>query len=169
MRRAQREGRWEDARHDANLAMAEYLGAQVDILRSIVLRCVAVCCGVLQCVAGCKTRCQLGNGRVFGRTGRHFQKYCVAVCCSVLQCAAVCCSVLQCVAVCCNVLQDARHDANLAIAEYLGSQVDIFKDFQKISQKDSQKDSQKNPQKVSQKDSQKDSQKVSPPLNWQYN
>ena len=34
---------------------------------------VAVCCGVLQCVA---------------------------VCCSVLQCVAVCCSVLQCVAVC---------------------------------------------------------------------
>jgi len=63
------------------------------------------------------------------------------------------------------VLQDARHDANLAMAEYLGSQVDTFKDFQNISQEDSQKDSQKNPQK----DSQKDSQKVSPPLNWQYN
>jgi len=37
-----------------------------------VLRCVAVCCSVLQCAA---------------------------VCCRVLQCVAVCCSVLQCVAV----------------------------------------------------------------------
>jgi len=38
--------------------------------------CVAVCCSVLQCVAG------------------------GAVCCSVLQCVAVCCSVLQCVGTC---------------------------------------------------------------------
>jgi len=44
-----------------------------------------VCCGVLQCVAGCLQ--------------------CVAVCCDVLQCVAVCCRVLQFVAVCFSVLQ----------------------------------------------------------------
>jgi len=49
----------------------------------------AVCCSVLQGVAGC---CRVLQ--------------CVAVCCSVLQCVAVCCSVLQCVAVCCSVCND---------------------------------------------------------------
>jgi len=57
-----------------------------------VLQCVAVCCSMLQCVAVCYSVLQ-----------------CVAVCCSVLQCVAVCSSVLQCVAVrcsvCCSVLQ----------------------------------------------------------------
>jgi len=42
------------------------------------LKCVAVCCSVLQCVA---------------------------VCCNVLQCVAVCCIVLQCLAVSCSVLR----------------------------------------------------------------
>jgi len=45
---------------------------------SPLLRCVSVCCSVLQFVA---------------------------VCCSVLQCAAVCCSGMLCVAVCCCALQ----------------------------------------------------------------
>ena len=59
-----------------------------------VLRCVAVCCGVLQGVAGLSS-CARAQGVL----------RCVAVCCGVLQCVAVCCSVLQCVAVCCSVLQ----------------------------------------------------------------
>jgi len=50
------------------------------------LRCVAVCCSVLQCDAVCCSVVQ----------------YC-ASCCSMLQCVAACCSVLQCVAVCCSV------------------------------------------------------------------
>ena len=52
------------------------------------MHCVAVCCSVLQCVAG-----------------RYIVLPCVASCCSALQCAAVCCSVWQCVAGRCSVLQ----------------------------------------------------------------
>jgi len=48
------------------------------------LQCVAVCCSVLQCVAGVSVCCQ----RCFVRIMQY-----VAVCCSVLQCVAVCCSV----------------------------------------------------------------------------
>jgi len=55
----------------------------------IIFQCVAVCCSVLQCVAGVLQVCCK----------------CVAVCCSVLQCVAVYCSVLQCIAVCFSALQ----------------------------------------------------------------
>ena len=76
-----------------------------------VLRCVAVCCSVLQCVAGWSV----------DRITYKWVLQCVAMCCSVSQCIAVCCSlkclsyhtyiseacVFQCVAVCCSVLQCA--------------------------------------------------------------
>jgi len=52
---------------------------------------VAVCCSVLQYVAGILSLIQWAKHR--------------NVCCSVLQCVAVCCSVLQCVVVNCFVLQ----------------------------------------------------------------
>ena len=59
--------------------------------------CVAACCSVLHCVASISFNfveqwVALCCGVM----------QCVAVCCSVLQCVAVCCSVLQCVAVCCR-------------------------------------------------------------------
>jgi len=53
-------------------------------VRFSVVKGGAVCCGVLQCVAGL---------------------HCVAVCCSVLQCIAVWHNVLQCVTVRCNLYQ----------------------------------------------------------------
>ena len=62
-------------------------------LRLACVRCVAVCCSVLQCVAVTE------ESRAF-----RLRLACAAVCCGVLQCVAVCCSVLQCVAVCCSVL-----------------------------------------------------------------
>jgi len=103
-------------------------------LRIYVLRCVEVCCSVLQCIAVCSSN-QLPQWK-------HWNP-CVAVCCSVLQIVvvyctnqlpewgprnaygisfksghtrmdlqcvtrmgvAVCCSVLQCVAMCCSVVQ----------------------------------------------------------------
>ena len=52
-----------------------------------MLKHVAVCCSVLQCVAVSHVAAI-----------RHGSKAC-------LQCVAVCCSVMQCVAVCCSVLQ----------------------------------------------------------------
>jgi len=67
--------------------------------------CVAVCCSVLQCAAGC-----VSPSLAITKFG---VLLCVADCCSVLQCAVVCCSVLQCVShstwqsrnlVCCSVL-----------------------------------------------------------------
>jgi len=66
-----------------------------------VLRCVAVCCSVMQCV----------TARVVSAVGDFVAQvccgvlHCDAVCCGVLRCVAVCCSVLQCEAVCCSVLQ----------------------------------------------------------------
>ena len=48
-------------------------GSDIDAAHHAEIRCITVCCSVLQCVA---------------------------VCCSVLQCVAVCCSVLQCEIVC---------------------------------------------------------------------
>ena len=80
-------------------------------LHCIVLQCVAVCCGVLQCVC-------VRSIHVWERVVNIFQyiwyegigdlgelRCIVVVVCSVLQCVAVCCSVLQCVAVCCSVQQ----------------------------------------------------------------
>jgi len=80
----------------------------MQVASTAAVRCVAVCCCVLQCVAVCCSVLQ-----------------CVAVCCSVLQVyfrgvystgriylsGAVCCSVLQCVAVCCSVLQYTCNDS----------------------------------------------------------
>jgi len=77
----------------------------VTFLLQCVLRCVAVRCSALQCVAVCAVCC----------SALQCVLLCVAVCCSVLPaciavyvavCGAVCCSVLQCVLqcvrVCCN-------------------------------------------------------------------
>jgi len=57
-----------------------------------VMRCVAVCCGVLQSFTT-------------GGLSIKACAQCVTVYCSILQCVAVCYSVLQCVAVCCIALQ----------------------------------------------------------------
>jgi len=61
--------------------------------------CVAVCCGVLQCVAVLRhqecRRVQLKPAVL----------QCVAVCCSVLPCDTERHSMLQCVAACCSVMQ----------------------------------------------------------------
>ena len=94
------------------------------------VRCVVVCCSVLQCVAvRCSalqcvylSPCDLDNSSrwVHGMCCSALQ--CAAMCCSMLQyvavycsvissinvlfkCVAVWCSVLQCVTVCCNALQ----------------------------------------------------------------
>jgi len=74
--------------------------------KGCALRCVAVCCSVLQCF-------WLGAASVV------YEGLCVVACCSELQCAVVSCSVFQypacvaaafafceklCVALCCSVL-----------------------------------------------------------------
>ena len=67
-----------------------------------MLQCVAVCCGVLRCVAVFDVCCSVILETVLAQTRRvadaseKVQR--VAVCCSVLQYVAECCSVLQCVA-----------------------------------------------------------------------
>ena len=75
------------------------------------MRCVAVCCSVLQCVAcvacvavccsvlKCVAVCYWGVSKTV-----FWSCNCVASC-DVLQCVAVCYSALQCIAVCCSVLQ----------------------------------------------------------------
>jgi len=59
----------------------------------------ALCCSVLQGVAGCCSllQCVTVCCSVLQR---------VVLCCSMFQCVAACCSVLQCVAVCCSVCND---------------------------------------------------------------
>ena len=70
-----------------------------------MLQYVAVCCGVLQCVAVCRSALSTHQPRMLGLIcGKRTTSQCVAVCCSVLQCVAVRYGVLQCVAVCCSVL-----------------------------------------------------------------
>jgi len=84
-----------------------------------VLRCVAVCCSVLQCVAVC-----CGNFCILDVVSTLLPQPGVAVRCSVLQCVAAYCSdfcimevvstlrlnhVLQCVAVYCSVLRQFLH------------------------------------------------------------
>ena len=77
------------------------------------LKCVAVCCSVLQIsypdfpVRHCHDESlhALSPHAALLLLVDTFKLQCVAVCCSVLQCVAVCCSVLQCVAVYCSVLQ----------------------------------------------------------------
>jgi len=56
-----------------------------------VLRCVTVCCSVLQ------------SDTFVQKRPHHTQ--CSAVFCSVLQCAEACCSELRCITVCYSVLQ----------------------------------------------------------------
>jgi len=83
-----------------------------------VLQGVAVCCSMLQCVAGC-CRVLQRHMTLLSVSGPSENDYevvstlCVAGYCRVLQCVAVCCSVLQHVVVCCRVLQcvAASHDA----------------------------------------------------------
>ena len=71
--------------------------------------CVAVCCGVLRCVAIHRviSACNQHFGARYHRVKSHISMSYVAhtneIC--VLQCVAVCCSVSQCVAVCRSVLQ----------------------------------------------------------------
>jgi len=83
--------------------------------RWLDLRCVEVCCSVLQCMAVC---CSVLQGVAVCCSS--VLQQCVAVCgsswrgsfrtplvgspvhISVLQCVVVCCSVLQCVVVCCS-------------------------------------------------------------------
>ena len=61
---------------------------------------VAVCCSVLQCVAGgCSELPKMRSILTAATAPRGPLRVCV------LQCVAVCCSVLQCVAVCRSVLQ----------------------------------------------------------------
>ena len=61
------------------------------------LKCVAVCCSVLQCVAVCVTwratvlQCVAMAGLCWIQLSHGMRR--VAVCCSVLQFVAVCCSV----------------------------------------------------------------------------
>ena len=69
--------------------------------RNFVLQGVAVCCGVLQCVAVGASLLPPHRRRVRERICHGHEM----LCCSVLQCVAVCCSVLQRVAACCSVLQ----------------------------------------------------------------
>ena len=95
-----------------------------------MLRCIAVCCGVLQCfetlmlfptvwrvAVCCVLQCVACFGVLHGAMWYSLLQ-CVAIdaygihhhaaltlCCSVLQCVVVCCSVLQCIAVCWSVLQ----------------------------------------------------------------
>ena len=57
---------------------------------SLVSRCIAVCCSVLQCVAVCCSVLQYDEKRLIGRN--------LIIVSSVLQCVAICCSVWQCVA-----------------------------------------------------------------------
>ena len=69
------------------------------LLADFTYKCAAVCCSVLQCVAGwcIMLQCVAVCCSVYVRSPTSVQ--CVAVCCSVLQFVALCCSVLQCVAV----------------------------------------------------------------------
>ena len=103
--------------------------------RTYLLQCVAVCCIVLQYVAGVFQVCcsvTYQSASVLGSKMSHYntlqthlQRTCntpsthcnilqsvlgfsaggVDVCCNVLQCVVICCSVLQCVAVWCRVVQ----------------------------------------------------------------
>ena len=84
------------------------------------MRCVAVCCSVLQCVAVCCSFLQciaLYFINEAWRTQSEASSHVINIneschtcdqvmshisTSDVLQCVAVCCSVLQCVAVCCN-------------------------------------------------------------------
>ena len=82
------------------------------VLQCVAVCCSAVCCSELQCVAvcwgvlQCDTVCCIVFPDAFVVLHFHVQQiFKRQVCCSVLQCVAVCCSVLQCVAVCCSMLQ----------------------------------------------------------------
>jgi len=80
--------------------------AHFSVLRCVAVCCsvlqyVAVCCSALQCVAVC---CSVLHTSFSSSSSSPSTFQCVAVCCSMLQCVAARCSALQCVAVCCSVL-----------------------------------------------------------------
>ena len=83
---------------------------RVTVMVIYVLRCVAVSCNVLQCVATCNSSC-------CGWTSRFLVSPISMVIC-MLRCVAVCCGVLQCVAVCCSVLQCVAARGCLRIMQY---------------------------------------------------
>ena len=98
---ARRHGEWMLSR---TTSWPYLLGLRCVAVCCSVLQCVAVCCSVLQCVVVCCSVLQC----VAVLSGA---EYChdyllihtrVAVCRVVLQYVAVCCNMLQCVAVCCN-------------------------------------------------------------------
>jgi len=62
----------------------------IECFRCCMLKCVAVCGSVLQCVVDCLIL-------LYIECFRCCMLQCVAVCGSVLQCVVMCCSVLQCV------------------------------------------------------------------------
>jgi len=90
--------------HTDLLLYTDTQGPRDGLIKSkCVLRRVAACCSVLQCVA------------VLHRSPKHGMFSSRSACCSVLQCVAVCCSVLQCVAVCCSVLHVTPNVASVEV------------------------------------------------------
>ena len=82
-----------------DLDEAESWESIVDLVQNV--RCVAVCCSVLQCFAVQGWAKNLDESESWQSIADLVLKVpCVAVCCRVLQCVAACCHVLQCVAVC---------------------------------------------------------------------
>ena len=82
-----------------NLSIYVWFPIKCILVRALVyiavLQCVAVCCGVLQCVWLVSYKCQ----RVIP-----FQVH-LGVCSGMYSCVTVWCGVLQCVAVCCSVIE----------------------------------------------------------------
>jgi len=70
-----------------------------------VVRCGAVCCGVLQCVAVLRKMASTAKRMPLVKRKR-----------GAWQRVVVCCSVLQRVATCCSVAQDDEHDQVLTPA-----------------------------------------------------
>ena len=72
-----------------------------------VAGCVAICCNMLQYIAG---GCSVTKRATVRCNVLECVAECVAICCSVLQYIAVCCGVLQCGSVCCSILQCVAPD-----------------------------------------------------------
>jgi len=81
------------------LATCRYMCASKprELLLSLVLQHVCVCCSVLQCVEGCSSAHAIWSHCCCCSCCK--MPSWVAVCYIVLQCATLCCSVLHCVAV----------------------------------------------------------------------
>ena len=89
-------------RHNACTLDGQSVAVRCKALRCVAVCCSvlqsdAVCCNVLQCIGIRHDTCTLRSSECCSVLQR------VAVCCNVLQSDAVCCSMLQCVAECCNV------------------------------------------------------------------